>query len=177
MNKGGAVLPSEQAATSHCHAVAFAPDGRTLATAGADVILWDVSDPARPRRLGAPLTAHTSGVSSVAYAPDGRTLATASADNTAIVWDLSDPARPRQLGEPLTGHTSAVESVAFAPDGRTLATAGFDRTVIMWDLTGLNELRVHAVQRACAITPGGLSPEDWARYVPGLNYESPCTSP
>jgi WD40 repeat protein len=34
--------------------LAFAPDGRFLATVGADktVLLWDVSDPAHPRRVG-----------------------------------------------------------------------------------------------------------------------------
>ena len=38
-------------------AVAFAPDGRMLATAVGDdtVLFWDVSDPARPVRLGQPL--------------------------------------------------------------------------------------------------------------------------
>ena len=67
--------------------VAFAPDGRTLATAGGrnlgirkwdgTVILWDLSDPGAPARLGEPLTGHPGGVSAVAFAPDGRTLATA----------------------------------------------------------------------------------------------------
>jgi WD40 repeat protein len=67
--------------------VAFAPDGRTLATASADdtVILWDLSDRAHPHRLGQPLTGHTSDVWSVAFAPDGRTLATASYDQTIIL--------------------------------------------------------------------------------------------
>jgi hypothetical protein len=119
--------------TDSVMSVAFAPDRRTLATPSGDntVILWDLSDPARPQRIGQPLTGHTAGVNSVAFAPDGRTLATAGGDNTVILWDLSDAARPQRIGQPLTG---AVDSVAFAPDGRTLATAGGDNTVILWDL-------------------------------------------
>jgi eukaryotic-like serine/threonine-protein kinase len=70
--------------------VAFAPDGRTLATASADqtVRLWDLSNRDQPRPLGAPLTGHTNVVWGVAFAPDGRTLATASADRTVRLWDL-----------------------------------------------------------------------------------------
>jgi WD40 repeat protein len=46
--------------------------------------------PTRPRRLGEPLTGHTSGVESVTFALSGQTLATASADRTAILWDFGD---------------------------------------------------------------------------------------
>jgi WD40 repeat protein len=53
------------------------------------VLLWDVTDPTRPRRLGDPLTGHTNGVTAVAFAPDGHTLATASDDQTVLMWDLS----------------------------------------------------------------------------------------
>jgi WD40 repeat protein len=58
------------------HYAAFSPDGRLLATAGFDrlVLLWDVSDPARPRRLGEPLSGHGDRVTTVAFSPDGRTL-------------------------------------------------------------------------------------------------------
>ncbi len=99
------------------------------------MLLWDVTDPTRPRRLGDPLTGHTDAVYAVAFAPDGRTLATASVDQTVLLWDVTDPTRPRRLGDPLTGHTGAVYAVAFAPDGHTLATASADQTVLLWDVT------------------------------------------
>ncbi|MGH3700315.1 MAG: TIR domain-containing protein, partial [Pseudonocardiaceae bacterium] len=116
--------------------VAFAPDGRTLATTSTDqtIRLWDLSDRNQPHPLGAPLTGHTDAVHGVAFAPDGRMLATASYDRTVRLWDLSDRDRPRPLGTPLTGHTSEVWGVAFAPDGRTLATASADQTIRLWDL-------------------------------------------
>ncbi len=70
--------------------VAFAPDGRTLATASGDrtVRLWDISNRDRPHQFGQPLTGHTDAVYGVAFALDGRTLATASDDQTVILWDL-----------------------------------------------------------------------------------------
>jgi WD40 repeat protein len=71
--------------------VAFAPDGHTVASAGADgtVRLWNTADPAAPTALGAPLTGHTDRVWSVAFAPDGHTLASGGADGTVRLWNLT----------------------------------------------------------------------------------------
>ncbi|MGA4844183.1 helix-turn-helix domain-containing protein [Streptomyces sp. G45] len=125
--------------TGHTRAVqsaAFAPDGRTLATASFDhtVKLWD----ARTRRLRATLTGHTDAVNAVAFAPDGRTLATAGNDRGVKLWD----ARSHRLLATLTGHTNMVEAVAFSPDGRTLASTGSDRTVRLWSVRGHRERAV-----------------------------------
>ena len=124
--------------TGAVNAVAFSPNGHTLATGSADhtVRLWNVTNPARPTPLGSPLTGHTGAVNAVAFSPDGRTLATGSADHTVRLWNVTDPARAAPLGPSLTGHASEVFSVAFSPDGRILASAGgSDQTVRLWNVT------------------------------------------
>ncbi|WP_327105989.1 nSTAND1 domain-containing NTPase [Nonomuraea glycinis] len=124
---------------------AFSPVGHVLASAGGDdgagsdghdgfVQLWDVSDPARPRHLGAPLKL-TSPVRSMALSPDGRTLAAVAADRLIRLWDVRDPARPRSLGVPLAGHVHDVYKVVFSPDSRTLAGAGAEQAVRLWDVS------------------------------------------
>ncbi|MEW1673392.1 AAA family ATPase [Streptomyces noursei] len=123
------------------YAVAFSPDGRTLAVRTGSpspaVQLWNVADPSRPVPHGPPLTLpiRFAGPDTVAFSPDGRTLATAYGDFTVQLWSIEDPAHPRRLGGLLTGHQGYVNSLVFSPDGRTLASGSADDTIRLWNTT------------------------------------------
>src|SRR5262249_8349907 len=114
-----AAAPKEMATlkghTCWVGALVFSPDGKTLATAGADnvVRLWNVAT----GETSTTLKGHEDYVCAVAFSPDGKTLATGSYDKTAKLWDVTG-ARERRT---LRGHGGVVMAVAFSPDAKTLA--------------------------------------------------------
>jgi WD40 repeat protein len=135
---------------NNINAMAFAPDGSTLAVSCGDPIyqfnkqkevrLWDLAT----RSVKQVLTDYAGVTTSLAFAPDGQTLATGEADlmnslrpGVTTLWDVSTAKKRMTLG----GHKGMVWAVAFAPDGQTLATAGHDGAVMLWDpLTGRQRL-------------------------------------
>lgn len=106
--------------------IAFAPDGRQVAFAGAEgVEVWN----AQGRTLVFRLTKHEEVVYDISFSPDGSVIATASADGTARLWSASDA---RELAV-LSGHRRGLLDLAFSPDGSRIATAGSDGTARLWD--------------------------------------------
>ena len=107
------------------YGVAFAPDGKTLATASLDnqVKLWRLADGTLERVL----KGHGDGVAGVGYLADGR-LVSASLDKSLRVW------RPDgTLQRTLPGHAEYLTCVAVAPEGGGIVSGGFDRQIRLWN--------------------------------------------
>jgi WD40 repeat protein len=110
-------------------ALAFAPDGKSLAVGGADgqVLLFGADG----KFVRAMQGGHGSAVSGLAFHPTGAVLASSGKDRVVRLWS---PANGQAL-KALEGHTAWAMGVVFLARGTRLASVGADQTVRLWDLT------------------------------------------
>ena len=107
--------------------VAFSPDSKKIATAGADrtIRIFEVET----GKLLTQIEDHADWIFAVAFSPDGKRLASASRDKTSKVFDVEK----KESLVTFPGHAQPVYTVSFTPDGKGVATGGEDNRIRIWN--------------------------------------------
>jgi RNA polymerase sigma factor (sigma-70 family) len=115
----------------------FAPDKRTLISAGGDqrMVWWDLTTQT-PRRQFDWTTYSFTGFT---LSPNGNTLATDDFKTHEVwLWDVQSGKSTRLPGK----HQDLILAIAFSPDGQLLASAGGrDQPIRIWDVQQGKEVR------------------------------------
>jgi len=129
---------------SRISAIAFSPNGKTLATSDANgkICLWQfgVGD-SLPSGIGEQLLTylgHISWVRAIAFSPDGSTISSVGADQNVKLWDTSSGECLKTLSE----HPKRVQAVAFSPKGNLLTCGSDDQTVSLWNVTSSKSQKI-----------------------------------
>jgi WD40 repeat protein len=128
--RDGTFLQTLSSAPTSSGALAFSPDGQTLAQVAATMdknglYLWRLDGTLKAVFQGP----ETGGIRDLTFSPDGRWIATAGNDRVVRLWQPGSG-----LYRSFKGHQATVWSVAFNPDGKTLLSASDDRTIRLWTL-------------------------------------------
>lgn len=129
--------------TGGATSVAFAPDGKTVVSAGYDsaIHIRDVATGKEVHKIQVPEDSipvghmlgrkgyDLGGILALAFSPDGKLLTSAGYDGTVRLWNTMTWRQTHVL----RGHSGEVSRIAFSPDGKILASCAGDQTIRLWD--------------------------------------------
>jgi RNA polymerase sigma factor (sigma-70 family) len=135
----GKLVEELEAPNKHVRSVAWAPDGKTLATGDLNpekqVVAIRVWDPATGKELRQmQMTGIWGMAQSLAFTADGKTLISGGGDGVIRLWD---PATGLEKS-PVAGLPGGVWHIAVSPDGKTLAYPAHG--IALWDLSAGREI-------------------------------------
>ena len=141
--------------TSEIMALAFSPDGKTLATGARQdpmIALWDINNIGSKTVL---LVEGDFGTDALTFSPDGKTLV--SGHRYGRIY-ASDVATREQL--PIfTKRTSSITALAFSPDGKILVTGSGDGSIRLLYANTYRPIRDALIGHASFISELTFSPE------------------
>ena len=115
----------------YVEAIAFSPDGKTLASSGYSpnhiIRLWNTDS----GELCGTFDGYEE-ILALAFSPDGTVLASSGGepDYPIRLWNVAT----RQLQDTLFGHTDWTFALSFSADGETLVSGSEDHTVRLWEV-------------------------------------------
>jgi WD40 repeat protein len=129
--------------------VAFAPDGKQIATGGygTHVNLWDVATGKLVQTLDAGLLV---GALTPVFSPNGQLLAIGHRNSDTRIYEVATGKLLHVLGRKMS------HELKFSPDGRVLAVAYVDGGIGLWDMTD------GSLIRDCASGAKDLYSLDWS---------------
>src|SRR5712692_336968 len=137
--------------------VTWSPDGKQIASAGADKAVH-VSNATGKKRI-ATYRNHTKQVCAVTWSPDGTRIASGSWDTTVQVWSVVGG---RKLFT-YRGFSREISSVAWSPDGMYIASGSWDTTVQIRQATTGGKLFTYQGHT------GPVYAVAWAPVMPGTH--------
>jgi len=121
----------------------FSPDGKLLATCGADkfVKVFELpTEAGKAAKFVKSFEGHTHHVMGVGWTPDGKKIASCGADNFVKVWDYEKGEKLRDM----PGHTKQVTALFFVGKTPQFVTGGGDASVRMWNADNGGNVRSFA---------------------------------
>jgi len=142
--------------------LSFSPDGRSIASAGADgsIRIWDVATWRGVETPVQTLAAHSDFAFCVAFHPlDPARIVSAGADNMVKLWDRKTATVLKSWPCSFSFEFGLAYAVAFSPDGQRLAFSSEKGSVKIWSTTTFQEVQSLSFESARPVFSVAFSPD------------------